>query len=78
MHVRVAYWLIVAVYSQPCKGLLERYRIEGAEMYESLVPRAVVITDLVSVHLLFLGGKEPKSRWTIMHFEFAAKKPGGK
>ena len=26
----------------------------------------------------FLGGKEPKSRWAIMHFEFATKNPGGK
>ena len=35
---------------------------------------AVIITDLVSVHLLFLGGKEPKNGWVITVFEFPARK----
>ena len=54
----------------------KRIRSKAADDTDSA--KAVVITDLVSVHLLFSGGKEPKSRWAIMHFEFTAKKPGGK
>ena len=51
---------------------------QATRLFRSTRIGAVVLTDLVSAHLSFLGGTEPKSRWVIMHFEFAAKKPGGK
>ena len=31
-----------------------------------------VVTHLSLVHLLFLGGKEPKNGWVITFFEFPA------
>ena len=34
------------------------------------------VTHLNLVHLLYLGGKEPKNGWVITVFEFPARKKG--